>query len=708
MATLEKIRSKSVLLIVIIGVALLAFIVGDALTNSRNLFGDGNTVAKIGGESIDYTEYQQKREELNNRLEQARKENPAQYANFDTQQLAQMAIDQLIDEKLVDAAVSKLGIRVTGDQLRYYMIDNPISDKMQELLQGLQQNGLNVQNPQQAYEIIFNPKRNGLTQADVEPYQRAWVAIENDTKTLIGRNIYQRILTSAYKANDLDKKALHNDMANTTQLMLAFTPYGNLDKKKYPVSDAEINAQYEKEKNRFKVKEPTKSISFIAVNVAPSVADRNASKKLANQVVAELKDSSSNQLSKNIKKQGVAMTHREVRANDLTGAVKNYVTTAAGNSVSVVTENIQGFTVVRMGKKTVSVDSIQLNIVQVAGSKLPAKVMAALNGGLSVDSINSRFSADSVMLQKDQWIPLFTAQGRTQALEESQLDSLVNASGKFITLIQQPQGAVIAQMVKQSSPKEIYSFDEITYQLKPSDKTVSDARTKLEKFIAKNNTASKFSANASKAGYTVQNFEVSQSTPALQGMGSFYPDSRQVIRWVMIDGETGEVSHIYESSDALNPQLYAVAIDAEYDDFAPVSSKNVREYVENKVRRSKAGDAMVKQYSAHSGSIEQVASAMKTQPQEVTDFHFGRAMNVRDAGVIGKIAGGKPGTKVYVVKGDDGVYAYVIKGNKVEKIPFNDKNYGQQYIRALNPNFSNMIRGNKKLVNKAYKFEAGD
>ena len=46
MATLEKIRSKSVLLIVVIGVALLAFIVGDALTNSRNLFGDHTTVAK--------------------------------------------------------------------------------------------------------------------------------------------------------------------------------------------------------------------------------------------------------------------------------------------------------------------------------------------------------------------------------------------------------------------------------------------------------------------------------------------------------------------------------------------------------------------------------------------------------------------------------------------------------------------------------------
>ena len=71
------------MLIVVIGVALLAFIVGDALTNSRNLFGDNTTVAKIGGKKIDYTEYQRKREELNRQLEQLKQTNPQQYANFD-------------------------------------------------------------------------------------------------------------------------------------------------------------------------------------------------------------------------------------------------------------------------------------------------------------------------------------------------------------------------------------------------------------------------------------------------------------------------------------------------------------------------------------------------------------------------------------------------------------------------------------------------
>ena len=67
MATLEKIRSKSVFLIIVIGVALLAFIIGDALTNSRNILGDHTTVAKVGGTKIDYTDYLRQRETLNNK-----------------------------------------------------------------------------------------------------------------------------------------------------------------------------------------------------------------------------------------------------------------------------------------------------------------------------------------------------------------------------------------------------------------------------------------------------------------------------------------------------------------------------------------------------------------------------------------------------------------------------------------------------------------
>ena len=139
MATLEKIRSKSGLLIVVIGLALLAFIIGDALTNSRNIFGDHTTVAKAGSAKIDITEYQQKREELNQQLEEARRQNPASVANFDTQTLPEMAIQQLLQEQLLLNAAEKAGVQVTGNLLRYYMLETPGNQDVMRLVQQLNQ-----------------------------------------------------------------------------------------------------------------------------------------------------------------------------------------------------------------------------------------------------------------------------------------------------------------------------------------------------------------------------------------------------------------------------------------------------------------------------------------------------------------------------------------------------------------------------------------
>ena len=710
MATLEKIRSKSVFLIIVIGVALLAFIIGDAITNSRNLFGDHTTVAKVGGEKIDYTDYQRKREELNNQLEQARRQNPAQYANFDTQLLGQMAIDQLVAERLLDQAAENAGIQTSGEQLRYFIMDNPVNPRIQEVIQQLNASGLSVSTPQQAYEVIFNPKRNGLTEAQMAPYQRLWLAMEQETMQMIKRQQYQRLLYGTVKANELDKRALYNDYVATSNVDVAYHPYGQLDPAKYPVSEQEIAAAYNDKKNQFRVEQPTKDVSFIAVNITPSPADREAAKQLAARTLNELRDTTG-QISKDLKKEGVAVTHKELRAADLPrGAVKDYVLSAAPGAVEAVTENIKGFTIVKMGNRSTAVDSIQLNIVQVVGDKLPAKVLARLNSNLPVDSLTKAFSSDSVFAQTNQWLQLFNAQGRTNVLESSQLDSLMKAGGRFVNIMQTPQGAVLAQVTKRNAPVEIYSFDEVTYDLKPSTRTINDEREKLEKFLEENTTAKNFAANAATAGYSVQQYSFDPATPAvprMAGMQSYYPDSRQVVRWVLIDGKPGEVSHVYESKDALTPALYAVAVNSEYDDFTPLSNGDVNAFATDRARKQKAGDELVKQYQPKAGSMASVAQAMAVEAQNNPNFRFGRNAQVRDAAVVGRIAGSKPG-KVVVVKGDNGVYAYQITSQATEEFPFSDQQYEQQYYQLVNPNMGDMLMGSKKFKNNIYKFEAGD
>ncbi|MGM9867458.1 MAG: SurA N-terminal domain-containing protein [Lepagella sp.] len=711
MATLEKIRSKSVFLIVVIGVALLAFIVGDALTNSRNIFGDHTTVAKVGNVKVDYLEYQRKREDLNNQLEEARRNNPQQYSNFDTQILPEMAVEQLMQEALVLNAADKADIRCTGNLLRFYMLDNPNNPEVVKVMRQLISNNISVQTPQQAYEVIFNPKRNGLTDAQVEPYQRAWLAAEKETERLVKLQTYQRLLTGLVHANDLDKKALYNDYVATSNVNVAFKPYGELNEKEYPVSDKEIADRYNKDKNEFMVEEPTREISFISVQILPSAADQKASKDLAAKTVASL--SNGGQLSKDIKKDGVNVTRYALREKDIDPALRGIVTTASADSAKIVSNDIQGFKVVRVVSRTSAVDSIQVNLVSVASEGLGKRVLADLNSGKVVaDSLMSKFSADSVATQLEQWIPLYTADGETNALPKETLDSLRNAGGKYISIRQGAgQGMLIAQLAKQNAAVSVVEYDLAEYVLAPSTETRNRERSKFEKFLGANNTAEKFTANAAKEGYTVQQFVLTSSTPAVprfQGMNQYYPESRQVVRWVMIDGEKGEVSHIYNSNDAVRPSMYAAVIEDAYDDYAPVTNKAVREELTARIRADKAGDKMLKEYSGKTQTVESAAQAMKVEMKNYPKMRFALGSGIGDARLVGRISGAKADKKVNITKGSDGVYVYQVVAHENEKFPYNADIYDRQYAQFVNIDMVKMLQGTKRVNNNVYKFEAGE
>lgn len=710
MATLEKIRRRSVLLLIVIAVALLAFIVGDALTNSQNIFGNRSTVAEAAGQKIDITDYQAKRTELGNQIEAQRRNNP-NAQEVDQQLLAQAALDQLVTETLVENAIKKLGVKVTGDQLRHYMLEQPINQNVGILMQQMQQAGLNVSTPQQAYQAIFNPQTVGKTEADMAPYKSMWLNLEKETEKMIAQYTYSRLLQGTFAANKLDKKNLRDGYRTKVMTSYAFVPYGNLDAKKYPVSNAELKAAYDKDKNRYRVAEETKTIAFINVDIAPSQKDVAASKALAENVVSSLKVSGG-QLSKDAKKAGVATDRNHLRASDIRNArIKDFVASAPIDSVMLIQNDARGFEIIKMIGRTAEVDSIQLNLVQVVGKTLPARVMALLNQGTDLDAIQKQFSADSLAVQKEQWIPLFTAEGPTNALSQAYTDSLAKSNGNYVVLEQGDQGALIAKVVKRNAPVSIYEYDDITYKLKPSTTTVNAAQEKLAKFLAANNTAAKFMKNAAKAGYNVATYDVSQSTPAVpvyEGMNRYLPDSRQVIRWVMIDGDKGDVSHYYESKDALTPRLYAAAIVDEFDDFYPVTHRRVKEELTRKVRADKAGEAMVKKYSGK-GNLQQTAAAMGV-PVQGAEERFARISTgpISDPRVLGRIAGSKKSSKPQLIKGDNGVYAVTIDNVEVEKMLENDAMFEQQFMQFLNPDLLRMFIGKDKVKNYIYKFEAGD
>ena len=63
MATLEKIRSKSGLLLAVIGIAMLAFILGDLLKSTNSGVANDGNVGQVLGEDVSIQSFQQKVDE---------------------------------------------------------------------------------------------------------------------------------------------------------------------------------------------------------------------------------------------------------------------------------------------------------------------------------------------------------------------------------------------------------------------------------------------------------------------------------------------------------------------------------------------------------------------------------------------------------------------------------------------------------------------
>ncbi|MGI9527617.1 MAG: SurA N-terminal domain-containing protein, partial [Weeksellaceae bacterium] len=120
MALLGDIRKRSGLLIVIIGFALLAFLVGD-IFGRGDLFGNPNELGSVAGTPISAQDYNV----TYNRLSQM-----PQLQQAGENVVSEMAWNQLIEERIVADKMAELGLIVSEEQYleqagRFYQSVNP-------------------------------------------------------------------------------------------------------------------------------------------------------------------------------------------------------------------------------------------------------------------------------------------------------------------------------------------------------------------------------------------------------------------------------------------------------------------------------------------------------------------------------------------------------------------------------------------------------
>src|ERR1051326_856578 len=121
MSVLEKIRSRTGLLVGLVGLALAIFILESLLGSGSTLFGSNNTtVGVIAGDKIDYTQYSNK---VNEQMNMVMQNNPNGTIDDNMRsQINEVVWNSFISEKVVKPEYKKVGVSISEDELYDMML----------------------------------------------------------------------------------------------------------------------------------------------------------------------------------------------------------------------------------------------------------------------------------------------------------------------------------------------------------------------------------------------------------------------------------------------------------------------------------------------------------------------------------------------------------------------------------------------------------
>lgn len=689
MAVLEKIRSKSVFLLIVIGVALLAFIIGDFLNSGRSFFGAGTTVAKVDGTKISITDFQRRYEQYNQQLQ-------ASNQKVDGAVVQNQVLQDMVTEQLLEEEAEALGIDVTDAEITEAMTGQ---GAVPAVVQMARQLGL--ESPAQLHDLVFNPGKYGAQDADVAQVRAQWLEME---KNVTNQLKYQKIgvlLSGAIQANDLDKEAIAADMSTASTVDLVNVPYSSLDNKDFPVSDEELQARYEKEKSQFKTEDEIRKIHYIAVNIVPSQDDLAKAQKLFNSVDSTLRVTTGVESVRNISE--LTINQRTVRSNDVDAATREFIASAVEGAVSAPRFRSDEHSLVKLLSKKMDVDSVNVDMLQVQGvKKVQDSVLNLLNSGKPFAEVADNKVAGG---QQNMWMNLMQMGVDSKSVEAKK--KLLAAGSEYFVIDSNDNAALIYRVNEKKAPKQMYEIAEVSYKVFPSDETIDNLRAGLQKYISANNTAKLFADNAIASGYQALEAEVTAETPQINGIES----TRKEVQWAF-GAEKGSVSSIYDKEG--NDKMIAVALDDIIPaGYMPLSDSGVRSVIETKVRNDKKGEKLLADYKGKASDLAGYAKLMNVPVDTAVTITFSQdfipVLRNMESKLTAEAPYAKQGSLNGPVKGDQGVFVYKVVKNEKSSTQMTPEQLAQRYSMsmgsaAVSRMAVEILKENKDIVNNLIDF----
>lgn len=662
MATLEKIRSKAGLLVLVVGLALFAFIIGDFLNSGSTYFRQTQErVAMVDGEVIKIQDYQGRVDEMSEmyKMQSGSTSLPEEYQT----QIRETVFDGMVREIVLDEATSKLGMGVTSEELFDMVQGENISPMIQQMQMFVNpQTGafdktalLNFLKTISDDNVAAMPADQ---QAQLQQARSFWMFYEKNIKRERLEQKYTTLLSKAIAANKLDAKDAFDGTTESADIVYAMQSYASVPDSTIEVSKSEIEKLYKQRKELFKQKEG-KVIKYIAVDIRPSKDDYDKASAEIEALKGELTAAE--------KVADIVNENSEVPYLDaffteaaLDPEMKQFVMNAnPGDVYGPVFEN-EKYRMFKLVDKTVAPDSVKVSHIMLAnGDEARTKVLAdslmnVLKGGADFAAVAKEFSADQAA-EKGGELGWFTEATALRGVNEDFKNAVFSTSANGFTIVKSLYGTHIVKVTDKTSNVNKYKIADIEMTVFPSTKTYGNIYNELNQFISKNTDVAKLDDAAKEAGYSILS-DVTV-TAADQALGTV-KNSRPVVRWAF-QNDKGAISEIFECDDKFVIAAVQGTLPEGYR-----SVESVTPMLKSELIAQKKGEKIAQELAAKNlTSVDAYAQAMNSSVDSVKFINFA-TRRIAGIGVEPKlnamVAMAQKDQVSAPVAGNNGVYVFKV------------------------------------------------
>ena len=546
MATLQKIRNRAGLLIIVVGVALLAFIIGDGLRSGSSLLQDNKMVAlKIDGKKVKYDEYQQL---LTQRTEPYERQRQGKLTDQDRVQISNQLAQELIADYVLEQEAKAIGLRVTPAEVSALIFGEGLPTS-QWATQFFSQFGVDMEDPEQIRSIMSELDMDKIKSLPAEQQsmmisvRNQWLETEKQIRTQRLSEKVNALLTRSYAINSLDEK--YTVGLGTRTVAVVRTPSTILPNDQVTVTDQQVQAYYDSHKQLYAFPFEQAKVNYYSTLVRPSEADYAAAKAEVDtarlQLLATTTPAKVVRNYDNGNAYEIYFTDKELE--QYLSTIPNAMTMLREGAIGSVNEPVvvnDSYTLIKLIDRKQAPEEVKVNLIPLDTTnalKADSLIAAIQSGSATLAQIVATYSMDEqvkanggYLINQDSYTGMPDSTFTEAELFGMGLDTLTKTPINQFVKMERPGATLLVRRTAPTASVNHYKIAQLTVPINFSEETFRKEQAKINEIFTSDKSFDKMMEDAQAAGLSVIRGEyVNSSSAALASI----PNSREIISWAL-------------------------------------------------------------------------------------------------------------------------------------------------------------------------------